>query len=108
MTIGAALELGTLFFAYFVLALLIAVAIAYAAWKGKPKSFDREMYWTMFVAAGAVGGLSLVYVQRHTDTLPGLVVYVGLILGALLFGVSAGFGIGALVRRRDTLPPFVE
>lgn len=46
---------------FFVIAPSIAVAIAYAAWRGKPKSFDREMYWTVFVATCAVAAVIIVY-----------------------------------------------
>jgi hypothetical protein len=41
-------ELGFVLFTFFAVAPSIAAAIGYAAWKGRPKSFDREMYWTVF------------------------------------------------------------
>jgi hypothetical protein len=103
-----ALKIGAVLFAYFVLAPLVTVWVVLEAAKGRPKSFDRDMYWTVFVAAGAASGLIFVYVQRHANTLPGVVAYVGLVVSALLFGASGGFAIGAFVRKRDTLPPFVE
>ena len=47
MWVGA----GFLIFTFFVAVPSIAAVIGYAAWKGKPKNFNREMYWTAFAAA---------------------------------------------------------
>jgi hypothetical protein len=85
---------------------LISAAIGYAAWKGKPKRFDREMYWTAFVSVGALAALVIVYSLRmQADIrawrhLSGLV---GLGLGALIFGVATGCGVGILTHRRDSV-----
>jgi len=106
MTVGAMIRVAALLFTFFVLAPFIAAMIGYAAWKGKPKSFDREMYWTVFATAMAAAFILMFYVQRHADALPGPAVFAGLILGGLLFGVSMGFGVGVFARRRSTLPPF--
>ena len=106
MTAGAMLKVASLLFTYFVLAPLIAAMIAYAAWKGKPQSFDREMYWTVFAAAISAAFVVVFYVQRHADTTPDVALFTGMILGGLLFGVSGGFGIGVFVRPKSTLPPF--
>jgi hypothetical protein len=106
MPIGATIPIAVLLFTFFVLAPFIAAMIGYAAWKGKPKSFDREMYWTVFASAMAAAFILMLYVQRHAATLPGPVVFAGLILGGLLFGVSIGFGVGVFTRRKSTLPPF--
>jgi hypothetical protein len=46
------LEAALLLFTFFVIVPSIAAAIGYAAWKGKPKNFSREMYWTAFAVAG--------------------------------------------------------
>ncbi len=45
---GLWVEAAFLVFTFFVIVPSIAAAIGYAAWKGKPKNFDREMYWTAF------------------------------------------------------------
>lgn len=91
---------------FFVIAPSIAVAIAYAAWRGKPKSFDREMYWTVFVATCAVAAVIIVYslrMQTDDEMRFHLVQLVCLGLGALLFGVSFGFGVGVFTRRSTSV-----
>jgi hypothetical protein len=88
---------GLLLFTLFVAAPLIAAAIGYAAWKGRPKNFNREMYWTSFIAIGAAGGFLMVYAQRiHADvrTWQYLLQLACFGLGALLFGVAGGCGVG--------------
>jgi len=97
-------ELGFILFTFFVIAPTIAATIAYAAWKGKPKGFDRDMYWTAFVSTAAVAGFILVYAQRNGGTWPRAVQLACLVLGALLFGVALGFGVGIFARRRSSLP----
>jgi hypothetical protein len=106
MTIGAAIKIATFLFTFFLLGPFIAALIGYAAWKGKPKSFDREMYWTVFIVAMAAAGFIFVYIQRHPHTLPDVVSFIGMNLVGALFGVSAGFGIGVFTRPKHTLPPF--
>jgi len=62
--IGAALFL----LGFFVVVPSIAAVIGYAAWKGKPKNFGRDMYWTAFVVAIAASSFLMVYAQRmHAD-----------------------------------------
>ena len=98
------IELGFIRFTFFVIAPCIAAMIGYAAWKGKPKSFNREMYWTVFVSSGAAAGFIVVLVQRYGKTWPGPVQLACLVLSALLVGVSLGFGVGIFTRRRGALP----
>lgn len=103
---GVGVELGFILFTFVVLIPSIATAIGYAAWKGWPKSFDREMYWTAFVASGAVAGLVIVYALRIPavgGTWLHLVQLACLELGLLLFGVSFGFGVGIFTRRRNSV-----
>jgi hypothetical protein len=103
---GVWVELRFILFAFFVLAPSIAAAIGYAAWKGWPKSFDREMYWTVFVASGVVAGLVIVFALRIRavgEAWLHLVQLTCLGLGALLFGVALGFGVGIFTRRRNSL-----
>ena len=68
----------------------VAVAIGYAAWLGKPKDWDRSMYWTAFVASALVSVLVMVWAQRMRID---LTVWWHLLqlsifgLGALLFAI---------------------
>ena len=103
-SVGVWVELGFILFTFFVIAPTIAATIAYAAWKGKPKGFDRDMYWTAFVSTAAVAGFILVYAQRNGGTWPPLVRVACFEIAALLFGVALGFGVGILARRSSSLP----
>jgi hypothetical protein len=98
---------GLLLFTLFVVVAAIAVAIGYAAWKGKPKRFDREMSWMSFIASGAVGGFLMVYAQRmqaDVRTWQYLLQLACFGLGALLFGVAGGCMVGIFTIRRSLLP----
>src|SRR3989442_631117 len=69
----------------------IAAVIGYAAWKGKPNNFGRDMYWTAFVSASAASGFLIVYAQRMSADVRSWqylaqLAYFG--LGILLFGVA--------------------
>jgi hypothetical protein len=99
MWVGTAL----LLFTFFVIDPLIAAAIGYAAWKGEPKNFDREMYWIAFAAAVIVSGFLMVFAQRmHADvrTWQYPIQVACFCLGALLFGVGGGCMIGIFTYRR--------
>ena len=81
----------------------IAAAVAYAAWKGKPKNFDREMYWTAFIGMGAVSAVVIVFALRiraGVGTWQYLFQCVSFSLGAILFGISMGCGVGIFTYRR--------
>jgi hypothetical protein len=100
------LEVGLLLFTFFVVVPLIAAAIGYAAWKGKPKSFSREMYWTAFAVASAASLFLMVYAQRmHADvrTWQYLLQIACFGSGALLFGVAGGCMVGIFTYRRNPL-----
>jgi hypothetical protein len=103
-SVGAWVKIGLILFTFFVIAPSIAATIGYAAWKGKPESFDREMYWTAFVSSGAVAGIIFVYTQRNGRTWPTLARVVCFEIAALVFGVALGFGVGILARRSSSLP----
>jgi hypothetical protein len=105
-TTGVWAEAGFILFTLFVVAPAIAAAIGYAAWKGQPKSLDSEMYWTVFVSTGAVATIIIVCaLHLHTGGSASLhlVSLAGLVLGALIFGVSLGFGVGIFTRRLSRL-----
>jgi hypothetical protein len=99
MYLGAVLFL----FTFFVLGPAIASGIAYAAWKGKPKNFDREMYWTAFAAAILASGFLMVFAQRmqadvRTWKYVAQIACFG--IGAVLFGVAGGCLLGVFIYRR--------
>lgn len=84
----------------------IAATIAYAAWRGKPKTFDREMYWTSFAAGVIASALVFVLAQKlNSNGLTGhLVPAICLLLALLLFAVSMGCGIAIFTWRRPDPP----
>lgn|SRR5579863_2970348 len=103
---GLWLESGLLLFTFFVVIPLIVAAIGYAAWRGKPNNFSREMYWTSFASAGAASTVLLVYAQRMQADVRAwqyLLQIVCFDLGALLFGVAGGCMVGIFTYRRDPL-----
>jgi len=100
---GLWVEAGLLLLTFFVVVPSIAAAIGYAAWKGKPKNFNREMYWTAFAAAIVVSLFLMVFAQRmHADVRTWLyLVQVACFgFGALLFGVAGGCMVGIFTYRR--------
>jgi len=71
----------------------VAVAIGYAAWLGKPKNWDRSLYWTAFVVSAPVSVPVMVWAQRMRIDLTSWWHLLQLSifgLGALLFGVAGG------------------
>jgi hypothetical protein len=96
---GLWLEAGLFLLTFFVVVPSIAATIGYAAWKGKPKNFSREMYWTVFAAAGAVSVFLMVYAQRmdadvRTWRYPVQIACFG--LGALVSGSLVVVALGFL------------
>ena len=92
-----------IFFASLLLVPVIAAAIGYAAWKGNPTNFDREMYWTAFVAAMVVSGFLMVFSQRmraDVRTWRHIAQLACFLIGALLFGVAGGCFLGIFIYRR--------
>jgi hypothetical protein len=90
-------------FAFFVVVPSIAVCIGYKSWKGYPRNFGRDMYWTAFAASGAASVVLMVYAQRMQAELGSWLRLVQLGcggLGVLLFGVACGCLIGIFAYRR--------
>jgi len=80
----------------------IAAVIGYAAWNGKPKSFDRHSYVLGFVATMLVSIIFLSFAtSMHADirTWHYAVEIACFTLGAITFGVSSGLMIGIFVYR---------
>lgn len=99
------IEVALLLFAFLVVVPSIAAGIGYAAWKGKPKNFGRDMYWTAFVAAAAAACFLFVYSQRmnaDVRTWQYILEMTLFGLGVVLFGVAAGCMIGILAYRRGS------
>ena len=91
--------------AFFVMAPTVATVIGYRAYRGKPKSFNREMYWTAFAATGVVAVIVIRYAVRmdtRDELVWNLLRMIALLLGALLFGVSLGFGAGIFTRKSNS------
>jgi integral membrane sensor domain MASE1 len=101
--VGIAAEAGLLILTFFVFVPSIAAAIGYAAWKGKPENFNREMYWTAFAAAIIASVFLMVFAQRmqaDVRTWQYLLQVACFGFGALLFGVAGGCLVGIFTYRR--------
>jgi uncharacterized membrane protein YfcA len=89
--------------AFFVVVPSISALIGYTAWKGKPKNFSRDMYWTGSVTSLVASGFLMMYAQQmyadvRTWQYPVQIVCFG--LGVLLFGVGGGCMVGTFTYRR--------
>jgi len=62
--IRALAEAAFVVLSFFVMAPAVAAVIGYRASKGIPKSFNGAMYWTSFVAIGAVAATVIRYAVR--------------------------------------------
>jgi hypothetical protein len=93
---------GLLLFVLFVISPAIAVAIGYAAWKGRPKTFDRDNYVLGFIACLFVSMSLLVYAQRmqaDVRTWQYLLQLTCAFIGFLLFGIAGGCAISIFTCR---------
>jgi uncharacterized membrane protein YczE len=93
---------GFLLFTVFVGTPTIAATIGYAAWKGKPKTFNRDTFVLGFLATVMVSGFLIVYAQRmHPDvrTWQYLLQLACLELGVLLIGIAGGCAVGIFTHR---------
>jgi hypothetical protein len=98
--VGLWIEGGLLLFTFFVVVPSIAATIGYAAWKGKPKSFNRETYGMAFVTAGAVSVFLMVYGQKMQADVRTW----QYLLQLVLFGIAGGCGVGVFTYRRSSPP----
>src|SRR5216683_8017585 len=86
---------------FFVVGPVLAIAIAYAAWRGKPQSFDSERYAMVCVACGVASVLLFVCAKRINADVRETQYFFQLacmLLSALLFGAFMGCG-GVLILR---------
>ena len=94
---------GVVLLTLFVVDTAICAALGYAAWKGKPKGFDRSLYALGFLLTIIAGPLLMVYAQRmqaDVRTLQFAWQAVCFEIGALLFGVAEGCVAGVIFYRR--------
>jgi hypothetical protein len=85
----------------FVIGPAIAIAIASAAWRGKPNSFNPERYGMLCVASGVTALLLFGFAKwLNADfrTAEYLLQVVCVLLGGLLFGVCMGCGFSVMLR----------
>src|ERR1700693_1929125 len=105
--LGLWIESGIFSIAFLLLVPSIAVLIGCGAWKGKPKNFSREMYWTLLVSVGAASCVLLAYAIRmdaDVRTWQHLLQLASIGLGALLLGIAGGCGVGIFTYRRGSFP----
>ena len=93
---------GFLLLTLFVGTPTIAVTIGYAAWKGRPKTFNRDTFVLAFLATVMISGFLIVYAQRmHADvtTWQYLLQFACFELGVLLLGIAGGCAVGIFTPR---------
>lgn len=86
----------------FVGAPTIAVAIGYAARKGRPKTFSRDTFVLAFVATLMISGFLIVYAQRmqaDVRTWQYILQLACFEAGVLLLGIAGGCGVGIFTHR---------
>ena len=86
-------EAALLFLAFCVVAPAIASVIGYAAWRGRPKNWDRSMYGTVFAILIMSSGFLMGYagrMQADVRTWQYLAQITVFGLGVILFGVAGG------------------
>ena len=93
---------GFLLFTVFVGTPTIAAAIGYAAWKGRPKTFNRDTFVLGFIATLMGSAFLIVYAQQmHADvrTWQFLLQLACFELGVLLLGIAGGCAVGIFTHR---------
>jgi hypothetical protein len=77
----------------FVVRPVIAIVIAYAAWRGKPESFNPQRYGIVWVASGLTASLLLAlgkWINADVRTPQYFLQLACVLLGGLLLGVGMG------------------
>jgi hypothetical protein len=98
------IEMGMFVFDFGVIVPLIAVAVGYAAWMGKPENFSREMYFTASVVVGAASMFLLLCTTRMHG---GFLTWAHLLqlscfgLAAVLMGFALGCMVGVVTYQRS-------
>jgi hypothetical protein len=84
----------------FVVGPVLAIAIAYAAWRSKPKNFTPRHYGIMCVGSGMAAFLLLGFAKwmnADVRTARYFLQLASVLLGGLLLGVSMGCGFPVLL-----------
>jgi hypothetical protein len=83
---------------------VIPGVVAFAAWKGWPKNFNRETYMLGFLGLGFASAILIYSAQRMTpeDVWHQLLQEICGALGLLLSGISVGCLIGIFTCRNKT------
>jgi len=87
---------------FFVVAPMLAIAIGYAAWQGKPRNFDREKYGIASVASGMAAALLFGYAKRINADVRTAEYFLQpscVLLSGLLFGAFMECGVGSFAFR---------
>ena len=85
---------------FFVVGPVLAIAIAYAAWRGKPNNFNPERHGMMCVASGVAAFLLLGLAKWMNADVRTALYFLQLgcgLLSGLLLGVCMGCGFPVLV-----------
>ncbi len=85
---------------FFVVGPLIAIAIAHAAWQGKPQSFSPERYGIVWVASGVTASVLFGFakwINADVTTAQYFLQLACMLLSGLLLGVSMGSGFSVLL-----------
>ena len=86
---------------FFVVGPVLAIAIAYTAWRGKPQNFDSGRYGMLCVMSGAIAFLLFAFAKwlnADVRTSQYFLQLTAVLLSGLLFGVFMGCGFSALLR----------
>lgn len=85
---------------FFVVGPVIAVAIAYAAWQGKPHNSHAQRYVTACVMSGVTATLLFAFakwINADVRTSQYFLQFASFLLSGLLFGVCMGCGFSVLL-----------
>ncbi len=89
------------FLTFFVAGPVLAIAIAYAAWRGNPKLFNPELYSVVCIASGVTASVLFVFVKwinADVRTPQYFLQFACFLISGLLFGVFMGSGFSVLLR----------
>jgi hypothetical protein len=89
---------------FFVVGPVLAIAIGYAAWRGKPKDFNPKRYGIVCVTSGATAVLLIVFAKWMNADVRTAQYFLQLscvLLSGLLFGVFMGCGFSVLLSLLD-------
>ena len=86
---------------FFVVGPVLAIAVAYTAWRKKPQDFNAGRYGMLCVVSGAIAFLLFVFAKwlnADVRTPRYFLQLAAILLSGLLFGLFMGYGFSALLR----------